>query len=133
MNITQRTFTNADQEIVPYDGSPLKWRVSAYSFIVKDHQLLVIQNRLEKLSDIVGGAKIKIGELLHAHTDWFYHRSDGFHQTVQLFYKAELVGELSQPTDPDIEWAKWINFAEVGKKYHLPPVVEEIFAEQIQP
>lgn len=153
MNTTERKFINADQEIVPYDGSPLHWRVSAYAFIVKENQLLIAQSAKEKLSDIIGGgiemgesieeallresmeeagAKIKLGEFLELKQNWFYSNNGAFYQTLQLFYRAELIGELSTATDPDMIWAKFVPFNEVSRQYHLPPIVEKIFFEKIK-
>lgn len=153
MNTTERKFINADQEVVPYDGSPLHWRVSAYAFIVKENQLLIAQSAKEKLSDIIGGgiemgesieeallresmeeagAKIKLGEFLELKQDWFYHNKGAFYQTLQLFYRAELIGELSTVGDPEMIRARFVPFNEVGKDYHLPPIAEKIFFEKIK-
>jgi 8-oxo-dGTP pyrophosphatase MutT (NUDIX family) len=117
-------FINANLEPVPYDGSEVTWRISAYVLITKDAQLLLAKSRLEKFYDVLGGgidigetieealhrealeeggAYINIGKLLFVAQDWFYHRKGNFHQTLQLYYEAEVIGELDQPTDPDIE------------------------------
>lgn len=145
--LTQRQFTDADQEPISYSQQELTWRVSAYALVVKDGKLLIIKNKLEKLHDIIGGGiefgetiedalhreameeggvKIKIGKLLGTALDWFYHKKGTYHQTLQLFYLAELSGELNSPTDLDIEWVGFVNLDEIGTKYHLPPVVENV-------
>ncbi|GIK84143.1 MAG: hypothetical protein BroJett025_07650 [Patescibacteria group bacterium] len=150
--LQNKTFLNADQEVVMYDGSEITWRVSAYAVITKNDTVLIIKNRKEKLHDIVGGgiefgetieetlaregleeggAKIKIGELLHAETNWFYHFSNKkYHQTLQLFYSATLDGELSQPTEKNIEWRGFVPVTEIGTTYHLPRNVEAVIKQK---
>lgn len=139
-NINQLKFTNANLESVPYDGSEITWRVSAYVLIVKDGKLLLAKNRLEKFYDVLGGGidigesieealyreakeeggvTIRLGKLLFAEQDWFYHRKGKFYQTLQLYYEAELIGEISRPTDPDIEWTDFVPIDEVDTKYKL--------------
>lgn len=143
----QRVFHNADQEVVPYDGSPLQWRVSAYLLIVRERKLLVIKNRTEKLFDIVGGgiefgetieealqreameeagATIQLGELLHAGVDWFYHRTkQQYYQTMQLFYLAALDGELLAPTEADVDEVYWVDASELAD-FPMPTAVEKV-------
>lgn len=143
--LPQRPFRDADQVPTPYDGSPISWRVSAYALVVKGEELLIIKNRLEKLHDVIGGgiefgegvedalhreameeggARIKIGKLISTSFDWFYHRKGAFHQTMQLYYQAELTAELQQPTEADIEWVKFVPITEVKEKYPMPTAVE---------
>lgn len=137
-------FTNADQEIVEYDGSPLIWRVSAYVLIVQNDQLLILKNRTEKLYDVPGGgididedietaihreameevgAKVKLGKLVHVQEGWFQYKTGSFHHTVQLFYEAQLV-ELSKPTDVDTEFVGFVKLSEITK-YPLPMSVHK--------
>lgn len=146
-SLSTRTFVNANREPVPYDGSPITWRVSAYSLIVKEGQLLLAKSRLEKFYDVIGGgieigetieetlhrealeeggAHIKIGQLLFSTVDWFYHRKGVFYQTLQLFYESELVGPLTQPTDPEIEWSGLVPFSEVETKYQLSNSIDVV-------
>ncbi|MBP7774829.1 NUDIX domain-containing protein [Candidatus Woesebacteria bacterium] len=136
----KHTFINANLEPVPYDGSEVTWRVSAYALIIKDGKLLVAKSRHEKFYDVIGGgvdigetieealhrealeeagAHIEIGKLLFTAMDWFYHRKGKFYQTLQLYYQAELVSELEQATDPDIEWTGFVPITEVGHTYTL--------------
>lgn len=145
LDLSDKLFLNADHEEVPYDGSPIQWRVSAYAIVIKNDKLLIIKNRLEKLFDIIGGgvelgetieealhrealeesgAHIKVGTLVNAVTGWFYHRNGTFYQTVQLFYTAELIGDLEKPTEKDIEWRDFVSLKEVGVKYRLSDAVE---------
>ena len=149
-HINQLKFVNANLEPVPYDGSEITWRVSAYVLIVKDGNLLLAKNRLERFYDVLGGGvdigetiedtldrealeesgvKIKIGKLLFNAMDWFYHRKGKFYQTLQLYYEAELVGDASNPTDPDIEWTGFVPTTDIETNYKLaasPFVVESI-------
>lgn len=147
IDFNELDFVDANQEPVPYDGSPLTWRISAYAIVVKDSQLLIIKHAQEKLQDIPGGgiefgetieqaltreaqeeagATIRIGKLLHAEVDWFYHQKTKFHQTVQLFYEAELTQDLAQPSESQIEWVGFVSITEVGAKYRLPDIVEKV-------
>lgn len=139
-NINQLQFTNANLEPVPYDGSEITWRVSAYVLIVQDGKLLLAKNRLEKFYDVLGGGidigesieaalhreaeeeggvTIKLGKLLFAQQDWFYHRKGKFYQTLQLYYEAKLFGDVGKPTDPDMEWTGFVPIDEVDVKYKL--------------
>jgi len=151
-DLHNKNFTNVDQETVKYDGSPLSWRVSAYALIQKDNKVLIIKNKKEKLHDIVGGgiefgeniaqalsrevyeecgAKIKIGKLLHAQVDWFYHKSGKYYQTMQLFYTATLTDRLEKPSEENTEWRGWVDLDEIGKKYKLPRNVEYVVKEKL--
>jgi 8-oxo-dGTP pyrophosphatase MutT (NUDIX family) len=145
-----KQFSDANQEPVQYDGSPLTWRVSVYALVKRDGEILIIKNKREKLYDIVGGgiefgedinealnrecleeggARIRLGSLLKAHVDWFYHRNGNYYQTLQLFYEAKLVGDLEEPTESDIEWRGFVSVDEIGRKYTLPPVVEQVIEQ----
>lgn len=147
-----KIFTDADQEVVAYDGSPVDWRNSAYAFVVESGQILLVKNRLEKLYDIPGGgidlgetleealarealeeagAKLKIGSLLDQQVDWFYHRGGKYYQTLQLFFTASLVGELNKPSDPDIEWAGFVPISELTK-YPLPRAASQVLRAHAQ-
>lgn len=142
--LPQRPFRNADQEPIPYDGTPVSWRVSAYALVLQNEKLLIIKNRKEKLHDMIGGgiefgesiedalhreameeggAKVEVGELVHTSFDWFYHGRGTFHQTIQLFYKAELIDNLQKPTEEDIEWVKFVPLSELSQ-YPLPTAVQ---------
>jgi len=149
-SLTNRVFTNADQEVVPYDGSPISWRVSAYVIVEEDGEILLIKNKTEKLYDIVGGGiemgetieeaisrecieeagiRVEQGKLVASHVDWFYHEKGVFYQTLQIFYSAELLGELQEPTEQNIEWRGFVPIEEVGVKYKVPPIVERVIKE----
>lgn len=145
-----RQFTNANLEPVEYDGSEITWRISVYALIIKDQKLLIAKSKHEKLYDVIGGgvdineeiegalerealeeagAKIKIGKLLFTESDWFYHRQGTFHRTHQLYYSAELLDELEQPTDPNIEEVIFAPLTKIGTGYRIsvtPSVAEKI-------
>lgn len=149
--LQQRTFRNADEEIVEYDQSQLSWRVSVYALVVQAGSVLVIKNKKEKLYDVIGGgvefgetvedalareameeggAKVQVKELIHTKVDWFYHKKQKrFYQTMQMFYRAELIGTLQSPTDSDTEWVGFVSLAEVSKKYQLPVTVQLALAK----
>lgn len=78
-----------------------------------------------------GGAKIKIGKLLGTHIGFFYHRRGSFHQTLQIFYQADLIGNLEKPTEKDVEWVGFVDLKKIGTEYRLPTVVEKIIQEKI--
>lgn len=139
-----RFFRNADEELVEYDGTSLSWRVSAYTIIVKNEQLLIIKDKTEKLHDIPGGgiemtesiaeglkrealeeagAHIALGELIHIAEDYFYHAKEKkFFKTIQLFYSAELLGELETPHHDTTAWAKFVPLTQLTQ-YPLPKAV----------
>lgn len=145
---SQKVFLDADQEIVPYDGSAVTWRVSAYAVVKRGEEVFLVKDAGEKLYDIVGGGiemgedieqalqrealeeggiHVHVGKILHAQLGWFYHRKQkAFFQTLQLFYAAELESEAAAPTEKSIEWRGFVPLNEIGKTYHLPPVVEEV-------
>jgi ADP-ribose pyrophosphatase YjhB (NUDIX family) len=147
-NPNQLKFLNANLEEVPYDGSEITWRVSAYALIIQNNQLLLAKNRLEQFYDVLGGgvaigetieetlvrealeeggANIAIGKLQFSAMDWFYHRKGKFYQTLLFYYDAELIGEPSDPSDPNIEWTGFVPLEEVGLKFKLaaPPEAVE--------
>ena len=147
-----KTFHNCDNEVVEYDGSEVTWRVSAYVVVVKDDQVLIIKNKFEKLYDVIGGgidlgetieeaihreameeagATIKLVSILHAETDWFLHRQGSYHQTIQLFYRAELIGDLKNPTDSETEWVGFVPLSEIGNRYRFPETVEKVLKEKL--
>jgi ADP-ribose pyrophosphatase YjhB (NUDIX family) len=81
-----------------------------------------------------GGANIAIGKLQFSAMDWFYHRKGKFYQTLLLFYDAELIGEPSKPTDPNIEWTGFVPIEDVQTKYQLaaPTAAVEFIKQFIQ-
>ena len=153
-NPNQLKFLNANMEEVPYDGSAITWRVSAYALIISNNQLLLAKNRHEKFYDVLGGgvdigetiedtlvrealeeggATIAIGKLQFCAMDWFYHRKGQFYQTLLLYYDAELIGEPSEPTDPNIEWTGFVPLEDVQTKYQLaaPPAAVELIIKYL--
>jgi len=151
-NIHDKVFLDADQEVVEYDGSEIKWRVSAYAVIKKEDRIFIIKDKREKLYDIVGGGiefgedtnqaliresleeggvKIDIGKILYSHVNWFYHKKQkAFYQTMRLFFRAELVGKITKPLEENIEFVGFVPIKDIGSKYRLPDIVEKIILEQ---
>ncbi|HEX7018073.1 MAG TPA: NUDIX domain-containing protein [Patescibacteria group bacterium] len=141
-----RFFRNANEELIEYDGSPISWRVSVYALVIKNDQLLIIKDKTEKLHDIPGGgveltenleealkrealeeagAHITMGALVHLAEGYFYHSKEKkFFKTLQLFYEAELAGELEKPHHQTSEWVKFVPLREVNK-YPLPAAVKD--------
>lgn len=148
----QRGFINANLEAVPYDGSEITWRVSAYVLAVKDSKLLVAKSKHEHNFDVIGGGvdigetiedalvreameeggvRIKPGKLLFTSVDWFYHRKGKFYQTLQLYYEADIIGEIGNATDPDMERTELVPIDDIGNSCKLaasPNVVASIQA-----
>ncbi len=62
-SLFNKIFTDANQRVVAYDGSPVTWRISAYVLIIKADQVLLIKNNHEELYNVVGGG-IEIGETI---------------------------------------------------------------------
>jgi 8-oxo-dGTP diphosphatase len=137
-------FRDADKNIVEYDGSPILFRVSVYAVVVREGSVLIIKNRTERLFDIPGGG-VEIGEtikdalkrealeeagavveprnLVDINESYFYSRSqDKYFQSIQLFYKADLIGELGQPIEADNIENKFVNLVDL-ENY---PLAEEV-------
>lgn len=146
--IKDRVFSDANQQQVPYDGSPVEWRVSAYALVIKDNKLLTVKSKLETLRDVPGGgielgetieeaiarecqeeagAQVKLGSIVWVNQDWFRHRNGTFFQAVQLFYRAELVGELQTVTDSNMAPAVWVELDSI-ETVPLPTFVKAAVA-----
>ncbi len=143
-------FFDANQEVVPYDGSPVALRVSAYAVIIQQDKVLLAKSKHDRFYDVIGGrveigetiedalhrealeeggATIEVGTILFSALDWFYHRKGTFYQSLQLYYTATVVGDLAQPTDPEMEWVGFVPLSEVGKQYKLgvsPPAERKL-------
>ncbi len=137
-------FRDSDEQMVPYDGSPVTWRISAYAFVIENDSLLLIKNSDEKLYDIPGGgieigesileglaregieeagATLEIGHLVTTVQNFFYHRNEGrFYQSLLLFYRATRTGELGKATDPRTTMAKFVPFSELDNYPLFSPV-----------
>jgi len=135
--LNKSQFVNANGEFVEYDGSPITWRVSVYGIVIKAGQIVLSKSRKEKTFDVPGGGveigempdealrregleeigvPLKMGKLIHHFFDRFYHAKQAkFYQTVQLFYEAELQGDLGQPSDPEMEPPKWVPIARISE------------------
>ena len=148
----QREFTNANLEPVTYEGSGISWRVSAYALAIRDGKLLVAKSKHENNFDVIGGGveigetiedalvreareeggvKIRPGKLLFSAVDWFYHRTGKFYQTLQLYYAADIIGEIGKATDPDTEKTELVPIEQIGSACKLaasPQVVAAIQA-----
>lgn len=146
-DLRTKVFTDANQEVVPYHGEPVSWRVSVYALVQAESNLLIIKNDQEKLFDVPGGG-VEFGEtllealqrecleeagltitnptLLHTVEGYFFHSNEQqFYQTLQLFFTADQMGKLTQPTEQSTVFREYVSLAEIGKKYPLPPGVEE--------
>ncbi len=145
-DFSNRTFVDAHHQVIPYDGSPVKWRVSAYAVVIRDNQLLVVKHNWQTYYDVPGGgvelgetltetveregleeagAKFRLGDVFGIKQDWFFHQAEHqFYQALQVFYKAELQGELLPPTQADIVEVTWLSLTENSLSQLQPNVVE---------
>lgn len=144
-----KVFHNSDNEVVAYDGSPVSWRISAYSIIINDQQQILIAKTNDELTwDVPGGgvelgetiqealvrealeeagAQIEVGSLVTIVEDNFFHRQEQrYFQAVQIFYQAKLIGPLGQPTDPRMAHRAWVDLAKLSDYQIAPAAVEAI-------
>lgn len=141
-----RVFRDANLKPVPYDGSPVSWRISAYAIVLRGDSILLVRHQGESFFDVPGGgvelgetvedaiqrealeevgARVTVGDQLWLGQDFFYHaKKHAFYQTVQLFYSATVEGELEKPTESRVEFYGWVPVADLAK-YPVIPVVEE--------
>lgn len=104
---------------------------------------MILKNKNEKLYDVPGGgielgetieealqreameeagATITIGKLIHLQQGFFKHGNGNFYQTVQLFYAAELIADLQQPSDHTTEFVQFTALTGLDD-YPLPNAV----------
>lgn len=138
-------FRDGNYELTEYDGSPIEWRVSIYGIVIQDQKLLVIKSNEEKLFDIPGGG-VEFGESLPealkregleeaGHelkairpiwtiVDWFYHNSEKtFYRAVQMYWQAESLGEVGNPTDARYGKPTWAPLNELESLPIYPNVL----------
>lgn len=131
-----RQFLNVNEQVIPYSGQEITWRVSAYAVITKGSQVLLKQegdgsrfdfpgggveaeeSLVEGLEREVGeeiGAKVKIGSQITMMESWFYLKEkQTYHHTLRFYYQAELVGDIGTPTDTKITQIKWFDWNEIN-------------------
>ena len=150
MNPNQLIFLNSFGETVPYDGSSLSWRVSAYSLILQDKQVFLVKSSKEKLYDLPGGM-VEIGEaiedtlkrealeeagliiqpqkFLSFHQNYFYHQSEKkFYQTLLLYFLSKPIGTSQTPTDPNVDFYQFVSISELDQYPLLdwiPPLINK--------
>jgi 8-oxo-dGTP diphosphatase len=138
-------FRDANYQEVPYDGSPILWRVSIYGIYIKDGKLLVIKNKEEKYYDIPGGG-IEMGESFEealaregkeeagwllkpvkpvwSMSDWFYHSGEKkFYRSLQQFWLAEGEQLPEGLTDPRTVESRLVPIKEAIKLPLYPNVI----------
>lgn len=140
------TFRDANLKPVPYDGSPVSWRVSAYAVVLQQEAILLVRHSGEEFYDLPGGkvefgetiesalqrealeeagADLTIGSQLWLGQDYFYHgKKHAFYQTVQLFYAATISGKLKKPSEPTVTFYDWVPVKDLSR-YPVIPVVSE--------
>lgn len=142
-------FRNANYELVPYDGSPVSWRVSIYGLVIENNSLLIIKNADEKYYDIPGGG-VKLGETLEqalaregleeagweltpvkpiwTMSDWFYHSVEkAFYRSLQQFWTAK-GQKVAEPTDGRITEVMQAPFDQF-QNYDLYPNLVEVLSK----
>jgi len=140
-------FVDDHNSVVPYDGSPVQWRMSAQAVIERGDSILLIKDRRQNFFSTPGGGlevhepieaglqremleevgtPITMGKLLYAHQDRFYHRGNGrYFESILFFFAADLDGELGVPQDPNSEYARFIPYSELEAD-NLNRVVYEV-------
>lgn len=140
-----KIFRDSNYQDVPYDGSPVTWRVSVYGVCIVDEKILLVNHQDEKLHDIPGGGveldeeleqalaregleeagwEIKPLRLLFTMSDWFYHMGEKkFYRTLQFYYLVEGKKVLDNPTDPRMVFAELVPLTELSN-YKLYPNIE---------
>lgn len=136
-----KNFRDSNYNIVPYDGSPVQWRISIYGLVIQDDALLLVHHKNEKFYDIPGGGvemdenleeallregqeeagwKLIPKQFIYAQSDWFYHAEEKqFYKTMQLYFTA--TGEkVSAPTDERMIFSELVPIKEL-KNYELYP------------
>lgn len=138
-------FRDSNYEDVPYDGSPVTWRVSVYGMCLIDDALLLVNHKDEKLYDIPGGGvelgeeleealtregleeagwEIKPQRLLFTMSDWFYHTEEKkFYRTLQFYYLVEGKKVLEKPTDKRMIFAELVPIKKI-KEFPIYPNIE---------
>lgn len=139
------TFRDANFNEIPYDGSPVQWRVSIYGLCIIENSLLIIKNRKEKFYDVPGGG-IEMDESLETAlqregleeagyeitplqpitvlSDWFYHvEQKQFYKSLQMFWLAQAKKVLDKPTEEEIDEVLLVPLSKLSK-YELYPQVQ---------
>lgn len=137
-------FRDSNYQPVPYDGSPVVWRVSVYGICIIDEKLLLVHHNTEKFYDAPGGGvdldetleqalqregreeagwDLQVNQFIYVQSDWFYHQDEKkFYKTLQLYYTVKGSKLAEKPTDPRIVFAELVPLKELGK-YELYPNV----------
>lgn len=140
-------FVDDHNQVVAYDGSPVTWRMSAQAIIERNDSILLIKDRRQNFFSSPGGAlevheeieealqremleevgtPVKVGNLLFAYQDRFFHRGNKrFSESMIFFFQADLDGELGVPQDPNTVYARFIPYAELTAE-NLNRVVYEV-------
>lgn len=147
------TFRDANYNPVPYDGSPVRWRVSIYGISLDSKQnILLVKHVGEKFWDVPGGgieinetpeqallregleeagAALKLTNIFAQATDWFFHGSEQrYYRSLQLFGHATIEHDLQKPTDSRVEAVKFFAWPEAKKKMypHVADLLSSHFA-----
>jgi ADP-ribose pyrophosphatase YjhB (NUDIX family) len=138
-----RKFINAVGEYIEYDGvSPITWRISVYSLLTYQNQILLVkQKRTDKFQLPGGGIELletqgealsrEIFEETGLHIDvstnapfymyenFFFKRTTGtYHHSLMLFYKHELTqlpASLTPANAEEISEVCLVPFTELGE------------------
>lgn len=146
----EHAWRDANNQPVEYDGSPIDWRISCYAVVIRDQEILVMQDKNNYLYTVPGGgielnepllnglvrevaeeigAAVKVGELITLKEDWFYHAQEKrFYHAVLNFYEAELLGQVGQPTDAKVTFADFIPLSQLTPE-NTNPLVWEVLKQ----
>jgi 8-oxo-dGTP pyrophosphatase MutT (NUDIX family) len=142
-----RTFVDSRLQVIPFAADSAPWRLSIYALCIRDGDILLVKESDSDMYDLPGGGvddgetfdqtlqreareeagvqELKIGKIITATQDWFYHRKGVFYQTVQLIYEAEVIGELDTPSDKRMTFNEWVPL-EKAKKLSLFPMLSKV-------
>lgn len=151
MDFYKLKFIDSNHQVVKYDGSPVSWRVSAYSVIIQNDKVFLINSEDENYYDVPGGG-VEIGEpvleavkreameeagllvkpkrLINYHQDYFYHwKEKKFYQSMLLYFESEILERKKSPTEKNIIFADFVEINQLDN-YKLMPYTKEIILNQ---
>ncbi len=147
MSTIPATFRDTNYEPIPYDGSPIGFRLSVYGVFVHEGKVLLVHHRDDIYWDIPGGGvelaesleealrregleeagcELQLKTILGHSQDWFYHKKlSQFFRSLQLFVLAEGSMPLVPPSDPEVKEVGFFSWPEVQQRLY-PHVIAEI-------
>ena len=145
-----KTFRDANYNEIPYDGSQVEWRVSAYAVVIENSKLLVIKSDQENFFDIPGGGvnmgekivdaitregleesgyRLKATQPIATNGDWFYHTDEKkFYRSLQMYWLAQVQEKVGKPTDTRYDDPMWIELDKLDTIQMYPNILTALEA-----